>query len=109
MVLPGEIEGSRLRVRAEPIDFFIDGFAVQVGTPWKTPVFGTLRRMDRASPTLGRRAPREAAVLLANGDAPGFHNAKLTPDGLLIEGAETVDAYSDFMMHVEFLLPFMPS
>lgn len=109
VVLPGEIEGSRLHVRAEPINFFIDGFAVQVGTPWKTSVFGTLRRIDRASPTLGRRAPREATILMGNGEAPGFKNAKLTPDGLLIEGAETIEAYSDFMMHVEFRVPFMPS
>lgn len=109
VVLPGEVEGSRLRVRAEPLDFFIDGISAQVGTPWETPVFGTLRRINRASPTLGRRAPREATVLLRNGEAPGFKNAKFTPDGLLIEGAETVDAYSDFAMHLEFRVPYMPS
>lgn len=69
---------------------------------------GKLEKVLRVSPTMGRRPPKNAVVLFDGRNADRFKKAKVTRDGLLQEGTETVDAYRDFTLHLEFRLPYMP-
>ena len=105
--LPGELAGNVVKLDAVPVDVVVDGVTARVGRTWKTPVFGTLRRINRASPTLGMQAPPAAKVLFANGQAQGLTNVKITDAGLLAEGAATKQPYSNFTLHLEYRLPLM--
>ena len=69
---------------------------------------GRLERVHRQSPTLGVKPPEGAVVLFDGSNADQFDNARITDDGLLMEGADMKPLFQDFNMHLEFLLPFMP-
>jgi len=80
---------------------------VEVATPDGRSL-GQLRKMDRYSPTIGRRAPSNALVLFDGKKNDLWKNMKVTEDGLLEEGCETVDKFQDFHLHLEFMLPYKP-
>lgn len=67
-----------------------------------------LERVDRKSPTLGA-APPEGAVVLFSEKENGFPGAKVSPDGLLMEGATSAAKFGDCTIHLEFRLPYMPT
>jgi len=70
----------------------------------------TLDRLERESPTLGMKAP-EGAVVLFDGtpETAAKHWEKAVPEGdLLTQGALSSATFSDFTMHIEFRLPWMP-
>lgn len=69
---------------------------------------GELRRVDRVSPTMGAVAPEGAIILFDGTNVDHFKNAKMTPEGLLLPGTETVSAFGDFRMHAEFYLAYKP-
>ena len=70
---------------------------------------GHLDRVRRQSPTMGARPPKSAIVLFDGKDTNQFSKAGVTDDGLLMEGAYLKALFQDFNMHVEFMLPYMPS
>lgn len=107
--LPGHRVGETVQIDAVPVGIELDGVVGRVGEPGKTSAYGILRRINRASPTLGRRPPREATVLFDGKNAQHLLNAKVAENGLLMQGAETSEPYSDFTLHVEYRLPFMPA
>jgi hypothetical protein len=47
-------------------------------------------------------------MLFAGGDSPLLRDAKISPEGLLLAGAQTVEPYRNFYLHGEFLLPYKP-
>jgi hypothetical protein len=53
--------------------------------------------------------PEGAQVLFDGKDASKWANAKLTAEGYLKAGAVTKDKFTDFTLHVEFLLDFDPA
>ena len=70
---------------------------------------GTLKKVDRESPTLGAKPPADAIVLFDGKSVDQFPGAKLSDDGLLIEGATSQETFQDATLHLEFLLSYMPS
>jgi len=73
-----------------------------------TPI-GQLSRIHRASPTLGAPPPPDALVLFDGKSVEAFQKgARMTADGLLMEGALTREVFGDCSLHVEFMLPYMP-
>lgn len=69
-------------------------------------------RVNRESPTLGVQPPA-GAVILFDGTKESLEKhwkpgARITPDGLLMEGCTSIDTFGDYSMHLEFRLPFMP-
>lgn len=67
-----------------------------------------LPRVLRVSRTMHAEPPAGARVLFNGSDALQFANGQMTADGLLMEGADTLDSFGDFTMHLEFRLPYMP-
>ena len=69
-----------------------------------------LDRVERDSPTLGMKAP-EGALVLFDGtpETTAKHWEKAVLEGdLLTQGALSSATFSDFKMHLEFRLPWMP-
>ena len=71
-------------------------------------LLGTLPRYKRQSPTLNLPAPADAVVLFDGSNADQWKNGKISTDGLLMENTETVEAFEDFRLHIEFRLPYKP-
>jgi hypothetical protein len=71
-------------------------------------LLGELAKVERTSPTLGAAPPWGATRLFSGTNTWHFKGAKVTDQGLLQEGTELKTPYRDFMMHLEFLLPYMP-
>ncbi len=69
---------------------------------------GTLKKTHRTSPDLGTPPPPGAIVLFNGTDTGQLVDPKITSDGLLMEGTETVRGFRDFQLHLEFRLPYMP-
>ena len=72
-------------------------------------VLGTLRKVERVSPTLGAKAPCDAIVLFDGSSTSQLLNAQLTPEGCLAVGTETLGRFQDFTLHLEFRTPYMPN
>ncbi len=69
---------------------------------------GELQRVRRVSPTMGAQPPEGAVVLFDGTGVDHFKNGKMTSDGWLMAGTETKDAWNNFRLHGEFLLPYKP-
>ena len=71
-----------------------------------------LKRVERKSPTLEAKAP-PGAVILFDGQEQTFKQRWLPggklDNGLLQQGSTSTDKFTDFTLHVEFRLPFMPA
>ena len=71
-------------------------------------VVGTLKKVDRKSPTLGMKPPAGAVVLFDGKTPENFKGGRMTPDGLLMEGATSKQTFGSHTIHIEFLTPFKP-
>ncbi len=74
----------------------------------KDEVFMEMNRIVRQSPTLGAKPPQGAVVLFDGKDSSHFPGAKVTPDGLLEQGATSSDKFNDGTLHIEFMLSYKP-
>ncbi len=68
----------------------------------------TLKKTLRTSPTLGAKPPAGAIVLFDGTSAEAFVDGRVK-DGLLLEGATTRQKFQSYTIHLEFMLPFMPT
>lgn len=69
---------------------------------------GTLKKVNRKSPTLGQKPPQGAVVLFDGTSAENFKGGKMTDEGYLEQGATSKQTFGSFQLHIEFLLSFMP-
>jgi len=86
-----------------------DGVMTVVGPNGDT--IGELKRVIRQSPTLGAKPP-PGAVVLFDGSGLGHFlppRAKMTDDKLLMVGARTKQSFTDFLLHLEFRVPYLRS
>ena len=72
------------------------------GGPW------TMERTERKSPTLGAKPPAGAVVLFDGSSADAWKNGRMDERGLLAAGTTSKQKFTDFTLHLEFLLPFKP-
>lgn len=70
---------------------------------------GSLKKVERQSPTLGAAPPAGAVVLFDGKSADQFAGGKLTDDGLLMQGVTSRQKFQSCTLHLEFLLPYMPA
>lgn len=69
---------------------------------------GEIRKVHRLSPSLGAPAPARAVVLFDGADTGRLVRPRITEQGQLLAGTETVEAYGDCRLHIEFQLPYKP-
>lgn len=69
---------------------------------------GELNRVERTSPTMGKKAPEGALVLFDGTSAEHFQNGKIVQDNLLLADCESKEKFGDHSMHIEFRTPFKP-
>ena len=71
-----------------------------------------LKRIERVSPTMNATPPSGAVVLFDGTqksiDAHWQPGARITKDGLLMQGATSIDTFQDYTLHIEFRTPFEP-
>jgi hypothetical protein len=69
---------------------------------------GSLKRVDRKSPTLGLKPPKGAIVLFDGATAEHFQAGRMDAERRLIPGGATRLPFGDCTLHLEFLTPFAP-
>lgn len=69
---------------------------------------GTLKKVDRTSPTMGAKPPRGAVVLFDGSSADQFENGKIVMGGLLLADCTSKQKFGDQTLHLEFRTPFKP-
>jgi hypothetical protein len=68
-----------------------------------------LKKVERKSPTLGKKAPDGAVVLFDGKNTDAFNDAKLVDGDLLgATNCYSKQKFGDHQLHVEFRTPFMP-
>lgn len=72
-------------------------------------LLGSIKKVERKSPTLGAAAPEGAIVLFDGKNADAFEGGKVTEDGLLMQGVTSKQKFGSFKLHIEFRLPYMPA
>ncbi|MCA9263508.1 MAG: DUF1080 domain-containing protein [Planctomycetales bacterium] len=100
--------GDELSVFGDGYTLAIDGGRATVRSADGRRVLGLLHKVRRESPTLGATPPPGARVLFNGSPDSGFVNPQFTEDGLLKIGTQTKEAYRDYLLHVEYRLPYMP-
>ncbi len=65
-------------------------------------------KVNRKSPTLGAKPPKDATVLFDGKSADAFKGGKVVMGDLLAVGCETTEKFGDHTLHLEFRTPFMP-
>lgn len=106
-LLSGSRQGDAVTFPGEQYDIVIqDGRAQIFAADGR--LAGEMQKVYRISPTLGAEPPPGAIVLFEGRPTDKFRKPKITDDGLLMAGTETTEAYSDFLLHGEFRLPYKP-
>lgn len=103
--LTGAREGESVQFADGEQSLEVDGTTAR----FQGPLSGELFKTKRQSPTLGVAPPWLATKLFDGGTAWHFKGGRITDEGLLMEGTELKTPYRDFMLHVEFMLPYMPA
>lgn len=70
---------------------------------------GTLKKVERTSPTLGAKRPEGAVVLFNGTSADQFVRGQLTEGNLLAADCETKEKFGSHTLHIEFRTPFKPA
>jgi hypothetical protein len=74
------------------------------GGPW------TMEKTERKSPTLGAKAPAGAVVLFDGKNGDEWNDAHLDEARHLLQaGTSSKKVFTNFTLHIEFLLPFKPA
>lgn len=84
-----------------------DGVA-KIATPDGKPL-GDMKRVERTSPSMGKKSPAGAVVLFDGKNGDAFTDPRKFVDGLMSQGITSKDKFQDFSLHLEFLLSYMPA
>jgi len=103
----GATKDGATKLAGKGKSFTLEGGALSVADSGGTKL-GTLKKVERKSPTLGAKPPKRAIVLFDGTSADAFIGGKLTADKLLAAACETKQKFTDFTLHVEFRPPFKP-
>lgn len=79
----------------------------QIGTDGLKGRIGKMKKVVRESPTLGAKPPAGSVILFA-GKANDQVKGEVKDD-LLWAGAQSTGEYGDFLLHLEFRLPYKPT
>lgn len=102
----GSLSGDTATFEVDEFEAKISGDELKILSDGKT--IGTLQRVHRESPTLGKKAPADAVVLFDGTTADNFVDAKMTDDMLLMADTSSKEKFGDHSLHIEFRTPFRP-
>lgn len=105
--MSGSLTDGQVQLTGGQYDILVDGYVATIYTHSGERV-GELTRVERVSPTMGATPPMGAVVLFDGADTSRWKGGKVTPEGLLQAGCDTVDTWQDFRLHAEFMLPYKP-
>jgi len=104
--IEGKAEAGKLAVSGKGWNVTLaDGVATAVEDTTKRSV--TLKRVLRQSPTLGAKPPAGAIVLFDGSNTDAWEGS-MDERKLLKYGATTKQKFTNFTLHLEFMLPFKP-
>jgi hypothetical protein len=104
----GKREGDKVVIGGEQLSGgeIVNGVLTATGKNGET---FELKRTERKSPTLGATPPPGAVVLFDGTSAEKFDNPEhLTKEKTLESGVTTKDKFTDYTLHLEFRLSWMP-
>jgi hypothetical protein len=104
----GDLADGKITAVIEGADIEVADGTITVTAEGET--IGTMKKVERKSPTLGKQ-PTEEAIVLFDGKSVGmFDNGELV-DGkhLGATNATSKEKFGDHQMHIEFRTPFMPA
>lgn len=104
----GQLEGEVVKFGGDEITAEILNGKLTVKNSAGT-VLGEMNRVIRKSPTMGQKPPAGATVLFDGSSADEFQNGQLSPEGWLMQGVTSHKTFQDHQLHLEFLLPYMPT
>lgn len=102
----GSLSGDTVTFKVEEFEGKLSGDELAISRDGKT--IGTLKRVHRKSPTLGKRPSAEALVLFDGTTADHFVGGKMTDDDLLKADTYSKEKFGDHSLHIEFRTPFRP-
>ncbi len=106
LLLEGQRTGPTLTLANDQLRLVVEAGKTRVVESkegWR----GDLQHVQRTSRRAGAPAPPDAYILY-DGSGPGaFKDARIV-DGLLQSGTELLPLHRDYLLHVEFLVPYMP-
>jgi len=105
--LSGSRQGDALWLTGPGRRILVENDTVLIYHTGDMPV-GQLAKTERVSGTLGMLPPTGALVLFDGYGTEHFQNARLTNEYLLKQGTQTNDAFGNYILHVEFRLPYKP-
>lgn len=100
-------EDGKIRFQVDGADIVVGDGQITVSVEGKS--LGTLKKVERKSPTLGAKPPAGATVLFDGSSADQFEGGKLVEGKWL--GATNCASklkLGDHTMHIEFRTPYMP-
>lgn len=105
--LDGELKNGAARFEGDTMDGTVKDGTLTV-TSKDGAKLGELKKVERKSPTLGKKPPEGAVVLFDGTTADKFEGGRTSDDGLLLPGCTSKQKFQSFTLHLEFMLPYMP-
>ena len=107
VLLNGETKGGLTTLKAKSGETVVITGDKATATKGKRKLF-TYDRVERKSPTLGKKAPKGAKVLFGGIETDRFSGGVKLDGELLEEGVVSLDSFGDFTLHLEFRTPYKP-
>jgi len=106
--VPGKTDNGTVRFAANGWSGALKDGVIEL-QDFKGNIIGRLERVERKSATLGALPPAGAVVLFDGKGVDAFKpGARMTADGLLMEGCTSKEEFGDCTLHIEFRTPYMP-
>jgi hypothetical protein len=103
----GELKDGALQFAGEDVVAVVKEGVAKISTK-EGMELGQLKKVERQSPTLGRKAPEGAVVLFDGKSADAFEGGKMSDDGLLMQGCTSKQKFQSHKLHIEFRIPYQP-